>query len=352
MSRRAVFVAWIVGCLTAASLAPAALAAQDAPVRDLVVFEGDVPVRLVGYGLVVGLDGSGDKVIGGFSSGQTVRSVANLLRRFDIEVPEEMLRTRNVAAVLVTAEASPYLRPGGRFDVHVASVGDATSLRGGVLWSTPLMSGPSEPPVATAQGPVAVSESGAGFGGTAYSVETAAALPGGGVLEQLLPAPGAVQTHALYLKRPDASTAVRIAAAINEAMGEGRAAVLDPGAVALDLAAEDAASPAAALARIGDLRVRPARSALVLIDGRSGTVVAGGDVRVGEAVVSHGSMTLAIGDAAGGAEAPGALRMESGVTVQDVAAALHGVAAPPETIAAVFRSLKDVGALTAEVSVR
>ena len=133
-------------------LVPLALGAQ-VRVGDLTTRTGEVPVRIVGYGLVVGLDGSGDRSFGTSSgSVQTVRSVVNLLRRFNIEVPPERLRLRNVAAVLVTAEISPFLRPGGRFEVQVASLGDATSLRGGVLWMTPLVSDPDQAPIATAQG--------------------------------------------------------------------------------------------------------------------------------------------------------------------------------------------------------
>ena len=132
--------------------------AQEVRIQDLTLGSQDVATRLVGYGLVIGLDGSGDRVIGGFSSGHTVRSVANLLRRFDVEVPEQLLRTRNVAAVLVTAEVSPYLRPGGRFEIHVSSVGDAVSLRGGVLWLTPLVPDLGAAPVATGQGALLISE--------------------------------------------------------------------------------------------------------------------------------------------------------------------------------------------------
>ena len=129
-------------------------------IRDLVIADAAVPVRLVGYGLVTGLDGTGDLTIGGRSGGQTVQSVVNLLRRFDIEVPPALLRTRNVAAVLVTAEVSPYLRAGGRFEVAVSSVGDARSLRGGVLWMTPLVPDVGADAVATAQGPVLISDGG------------------------------------------------------------------------------------------------------------------------------------------------------------------------------------------------
>ncbi|MDH5590226.1 MAG: flagellar basal body P-ring protein FlgI [Gemmatimonadota bacterium] len=345
--------ALLVGALALAT-PPGPVHAQDTRISDLTVTGGDIPVRLVGYGLVVGLDGTGDRVIGGYSSGHTVRSVANLLRRFDVEVPENMLRTRNVAAVLVTAETSPYLRPGGRFDISVASVGDAVSLRGGVLWMTPLVADPSLPPVATAQGPVLVSEGPAVRGaGMSYGVETTASLPRGGLLEQALATPDFATATILHLRDPDVSTASRIADAINASLGAGTAVVQDPGAVALQLQGDAAVNRATTFSQIGDLRVQRFRAALVVIDGRSGTVVAGGDIQVGEAVVSHGSMTLAIG--AAGPEAsmiPGDLRMQAGVSVQDVAAALHGVAAPPQAIASVFEALRQVGAISAEVTIR
>lgn len=328
---------------------------QEARIQDLTVMNQDVPVRLVGYGLVVGLDGTGDRVIGGFSSGHTVRSVANLLRRFDVEVPEQLLRTRNVAAVLVTSEVSPYLRPGGRFEISVSSIGDAPSLRGGVLWMTPLVSDVSTAPVATAQGPLLVSEGSDGFGSNAYAVETTARIPDGGILEATLATPDFTQASVLYLRSPSLSTATRIAGAINEALGDGTATVQDPGAVTLQLTGEAQASPALALAQIGELTVAPQRVARVIIDGRNGTVVAGGNLVVGEAVVSHGSMTLVVGGTqpdSTAAPVPGDVRMDAGVSVQDVAAALHAVAAPPSAIGAVFESLRDVGAIRAQVTIR
>lgn len=325
-------------------------AGQEARIRELTIREGDMPLRLVGYGLVIGLDGTGDRVSGGLSAGHTVRSVANLLRRFDVEVPENMLRTRNVAAVLVTAETSGYLRPGGRFDVHVASVGDATSLRGGVLWITPLQAGPTVAPVATAQGALMVSDP--DYRGS-RSVQTTATLPGGGLLERPLPIPDFAEISVLYLKQPDLVTASRIAARIVEAMGEGSAVVDDPGSISLTLPSDGGAVLAEQLALIGELTVTPVRTARVIIDGRAGTVIAGGNIRIGEAVVSHESMTLIIGGSPpGDVLLRGDLRLDPGVTVQDVAAALHGVAAPPSTVAAVFQALREVGALTAEVTIR
>ena len=148
---------------TIAVLAVAAVpaAAQDMiRVRDLTIEDKAIPVRLMGYGLVIGLDGTGDRSSGGKSGGMTVHSVMNLLRRFGIQLPVEAMKTRNVAAVLVTAEISPYLRPGGRFEVHVSSVGDARSLRGGVLWMTPLLADVGGQPMASAQGSVLMADLG------------------------------------------------------------------------------------------------------------------------------------------------------------------------------------------------
>ncbi len=369
------------------------LLGQEVRIQDLTVANQEVPVRLVGYGLVTGLDGSGDRVIGGYSSGHTVRSIANLLRRFDVEVPDQLLRTRNVAAVLVTAETSPYLRPGGRFEVQVSSVGDAVSLRGGVLWMTPLVPNPGAVPVATAQGPLLLPGASDGPGRNYRNVETSARIPDGGILEQPLPTPDFTRTSLLYLREPSLGNATRIARAINDSVGEGAAQVVDPGAVSLNLSGDAAENRATVLAQIGDLRVDPQREARIIIDSRTGSVVAGGDLTVGEAVVSHGGMTLSVGNreddvpeadpepappqegevappAAGpgqvpGAEAeegvpqapaeapvPGDLQMAEGVSVQDVAAALHAVAAPPSAIGAVFESLREVGAIRAQVVIR
>ena len=321
--------------------------AQDIRIRDLTHAEREVPIRLVGYGLVVGLDGTGDRAMGGYGARHTVRSVVNLLRNFSVEVPEQMLRTRNVAAVLVTAEISPYQRAGGRFEVQVSSIGDAVSLRGGVLWTTPLVFEVGGEPVATAQGPLLMSEGGSLRG--LATVETTARIPTGGLLAMDPPRPDFAASSRLLLREPNLGTAMRIVDAVNREFGDGTAVVEDPGSVALDLPA--GVNPAVTLSRIGELRVQPDRRSMIVIDGRDGTVVAGGDMVVGEAVVSHGSMTLTIG-AADPAASPGVVQVDPGTTVQSVAAALHAVAAPPSAIAAIFESLRSVGALAAEVDIR
>lgn len=342
--------------LLGALLTPALLPAQ-VRIRDLTIADATVPVRLVGYGLVTGLDGTGDLTVGGRAGGQTVQSVVNLLRRFDIEVPPTMLRTRNVAAVLVTAEVSPYLRPGGRFEIQISSLGDARSLRGGVLWMTPLQPDVGAAPVATAQGPVLLSE--AGVDRDARVVETTARIPTGGLLEQELPRPAAIAANRLLLKEPDLATATRIAAAIDSALGAPVATVVDPGAVALALpdGAAGGGGPAVTLARIGDVLVQPDHASRIVIDSRDGTVVAGGNIAVGAAVVSHAGITLAImspDDAAppAAAGAAGPVRVPVGTSVQAVAAALHAAQSTPREIAAIFASLREVGALGAEVVVR
>jgi flagellar P-ring protein precursor FlgI len=342
----AVATALLAGCVALAS--PAVATAQEIRVRDLTVAEREVPVRLVGYGLVVGLDGTGDRALGGYGAGHTVRSVVNLLRNFSIEVPAEKLRTRNVAAVLVTAEVSPYLRAGGRFEVQVSSVGDAVSLRGGVLWMTPLVAEAGGEVYATAQGPILMSEGGAARG--LATVETTGRIPSGGLLAADLPRPDFTGISRLLLREPNLGTAARIAEAINRQVGPGIAAVEDPGAIALRL--PEGADHANLLMSIGELRVSPDRRAQIIIDGRDGTVVAGGDLVVGEAVVSHGVMTLTVGSTLPETGAPGDVRVAPGASVQDVAAALHAVAAPPTTIAAVFESLRSIGAIAAEVIVR
>jgi flagellar P-ring protein precursor FlgI len=339
--------------------------AQDARIRDLTIADGAAPIRLVGYGLAVGLDGTGDRASGSRGSGMTVQSVVNLLRNFNVEIPAEMMRTRNVAAVLVTAEVSPYLRSGGRFDVHVASLGDARSLRGGVLWMTPLVAEAGGKPMAAAQGALMLSEAADPRDRyAAPTVETSARLPNGGQLEADLPRPTFAGASRLLLKEPDVGTAAKIAAAINAALGPKTASVEDPGAVALTL--PDSGDRAVLLAKVRELAVRPDRAARLVIDGRDGTVVAGGDLTVGEAVVSHGAVTLSIAGAtpnaaspaaapaARGAEAqtPGDVRVAVGTSVQKVAAALHAVQTPAPEIAAIFLALREVGALSAEVIVR
>jgi flagellar P-ring protein precursor FlgI len=333
-------------------LTPSLVVAQnDVKIRDLTQAEGALPVRLVGYGLAVGLDNTGDRAIGGQTGGPTVQSVINILRRFNVEVPADLIRMRNVAAVLVTAEVSPFLRAGGRFEVQVSSMGDARSLKGGTLFMTPLVADPNGPPLASAQGALLISQGGSTTR-FAPTHETAARIPTGGVLEADLPRPTIGATSRLLLREPDLGLASRIATAINGAMGEKTAVVEDEGSVIVTLA--DSVAKPVAMARIRDLAVAPEARARIIIDGRDGTVVAGGDMVVGAATISHGAITLAIGalEPNDTAAIPGSVRLPAGIPVQRVASALHAVQTPASEIAAIFAALREVGAVRAEIIVR
>ncbi|HEX3929018.1 MAG TPA: flagellar basal body P-ring protein FlgI [Gemmatimonadales bacterium] len=339
--------------LLAACGAVLPLAAQ-ARVADLTTHGGDVPVRLVGYGLVVGLEGTGDRSFGTSSGAvQTVRSVTNLLRRFNIEVPDDRIRLRNVAAVLVTAEVSPYLRPGGRFDIQVASLGDATSLRGGVLWVTPLLTSPDAPPIASAQGAMPIQPNDRSYPGSPGMVS--GRVSDGGVLEMSLPLVVAETTPTLALRAPDIGTASRIVAAINAAHGAGTARVEDAGSVALKLPAADSTNSAAAfLAAIDTLAVAMPPVSRIVIDAHSGVVVAGGEIHVASAVISLKGITVRVGDSisANATATPGVLALGSGSSVRDIAVGLQALGALPSEVATVFDGLRAAGAITAAVVIR
>lgn len=358
----------ILGLAALALRAPRTAVAQEMRIADLTIEAQAVPVRLVGYGLVVGLANTGDRGTSvRHGGGMTVQSVANLLRRFDLEVPPEAMRTRNAAAVLVTAEVNPYMRAGARFNVHVSSIGDANSLRGGVLWMTPLQADPDGPVLATAQGAVLLTDDG---DGRRYRVvgqgTNTARIPEGGVVEGALPRPTFADVARLDLRSPDIGTASRIAAAVNAAIGAGTATVEDPGAVALTITG-DAAARADVLARVRDLRVTPSRRAVLVVDARAGTIVAGGDVPVGDATVSHEDITLSVGgpptpapanpgapQPAGSANgaAPSPVRVATGTQAVRVAEALRVIGASPRAVASIFLALREAGALAADVEIR
>lgn len=340
------------------ALALAALTAvlpAQSRVGDLTFRQGEVPVRLVGYGLVVGLDGTGDRSFGSnVGAVHTVRSVTNLLRRFNVEIPADRLRLRNVAAVLVTAEVPAHLRPGARFEVQVASIGDATSLKGGVLWMTPLLSGPDAPPIATAQGalPVATGEGRSRFGSRGAA---SGRVADGGILEAQLPATNSPAVPRLLLNSPDLIAAALIAAAIDSALGPGTATAMDPGAIELTPSAGATDNMVSFLASIDTIMVRVPAASRIIIDARNGVVVAGGNVNVRDAVVSLSGLTVRVGGAVPDPTAspiPGMLALGPGSTVQDVAAGLRALGASATDVVAVFDGLRAAGAVTAAVVIR
>lgn len=274
-------------------LLTASSAAADIRIKDLVEFDGVRGNDLVGYGLVVGLPGTGD---GLRNSPFTEEALANLLERLGINVTGERFRPNNVAAVLVTAELPPFARAGRRVDVSVAAIGDASSLRGGTLIMTPLNAADGNI-YAVAQGPVIAG--GVTAEGDAASVTrgvpTGGVIPDGGRVElEIAFELTALTSLRLALRDPDFTTASRIARAINAGLGERVASMQDSGTVVIDASQIASAGAAETIARIENLRVDKDQKARVVIDQRSGTIVLGDDVRVSRVAISQGDLTVRV----------------------------------------------------------
>ncbi|MBU2360813.1 MAG: flagellar basal body P-ring protein FlgI, partial [Alphaproteobacteria bacterium] len=272
--------------------------ATAAPIRlkDLVEFDGVRTNDLVGYGLVVGLNGTGD---GLRNSPFTEEIMTNILERLGVNVTGEQFRPKNVAAVLVTASLPPFSRAGSPVDVTVSAIGDANSLLGGTLIMTPLNAADGDI-YAVAQGTIiagGVSVKGEGASVT-QGVPTAGVIPSGATVEREVDFDfGSLTSLRLALRTPDFTTAGRIEAVINKDFGRPVARMMDSGTVYLDISATHMLSPAHALGRIENLMVEPERRARVVVDQASGTIVMGDDVRISRVAVSQGNLTLRIQEA-------------------------------------------------------
>lgn len=348
-----------------------ALPCVAAPVRikDLVEFDGVRGNDLVGYGLVVGLDGTGD---GLRNSPFTEEMMANLLERLGVNVQGEQMRPRNVAAVFVTADLPPFARAGSSIDVTVSAIGDAQSLLGGTLVMTPL-NGADGQIYAVAQG--AVIAGGVSAEGEAakvvQGVPTAGMIPSGARVEREVEFDfTTLSTLRLALRSPDFTTAARIERAINAELGRGAAAMLDAGTVALDLDRSGAGSPAHVIARIESLPVEPETRARVVVDQRSGTIVMGADVRISAVGVAQGNLTLTVEEApmvvqpnpfangqsivvprtSAGIEQSGTGLAEIPATtsLSEVVAGLNALGVTPHDMIDILKSINSAGALHAE----
>jgi len=273
----------------------APLAAQATPIRikDLVEFDGVRGNDLIGYGLVVGLNGTGDGIR---NSPFTEEIMTNILERLGVNISGEQFRPQNVAAVIVTATLPPFSRAGSQIDINVAAIGDADSLMGGTLVMTPLTAADGEI-YAVAQGPV-IAGGNVAQGDAARVVEgvpTSGTVPSGARIEQEVAFElSSLDTIGLALRSPDFTTAARIEGVINAAYGRAVAVMLDSGTVSLDLAATREPSTAHAVFRIENLMVEPETRARVVVDQRSGTIVMGEDVRISRVAVAQGNLTLRI----------------------------------------------------------
>ncbi|MTH78117.1 flagellar basal body P-ring protein FlgI [Paracoccus aestuariivivens] len=273
-------------------------AAQAAPVRikDLANVEGVRGNDLVGYGLVVGLSGSGDSLR---NSPFTEEIMAGLLERLGVNVTDDAFRPKNVAAVIVTATLPPFARSGSQIDVSVAAIGDAKSLLGGTLVMTPLNAADGEI-YAVAQGSVLAG--GAEASGAAASVvqgvPTTGNIPSGARVEREVAFDFSQMTDIrLALRNPDFTTGARVEAAINRALGDGLANLEDSGTILIDSSVLGRVNPARLLGQIENVLVEPETAARVVIDHKSGTIVIGEDVRIDRVAVSQGNLTLRVREA-------------------------------------------------------
>jgi flagellar P-ring protein precursor FlgI len=344
--------------------------AESTRLKDIVTLQGAGSSPLVGYGLVVGLNKTGDKRQTIFSA----QTLANMLERFGVSVPAGQIKIDNVAAVLLTTELPPYARPGARLDVTVSSVGDARSLQGGTLLPTPLRGGNGEI-FALAQGPLSIGGFGGGTSGNSVQVNhlTVGRVPsgalvqvgGGGVM-------GSMETLALALRDPDFVSASHVAQAINKELGEDVAQAIDPGTVTLKVPASYRTTVPALMARLDLLPIDTDTAARVVINERTGTVVVGGYVRIGTAAVAHGNLSVHIttklevsqpsplsrtgetkvvpNEKVDVTEASAQLvTLDEGTTLDSVVRALNALGASPRDIIAIMQALKAAGALRAEI---
>ena len=339
-------------------------------VKDVATLQGVQPTPLIGYGLVAGLNKTGDRRQTVFSA----QTLANMLQRFGLIVPGQQIRVENIAAVLVTAELPAFSRPGARLDVLVSSVGDARSLQGGTLLSTPLR-GPDGSVYALAQGALSLGGFGVGTAGNRVQVNhlNAGRVPSGALVQAapsaVLPGEGVLT---LALAQPDFVTSRRLADAINAELGAESASTVDAATVAVRI-------PETYRGAIPDLMARlepppldvdvPAR---VVVNERAGTVVVGGNVRLSAAAVAHGNLSVRISTRFNVSQpAPFSERgqtvvvpdeqldvdeqearlvtLEEGTTLEAVVRALNALGATPRDIIAIMQALKAAGALRAEL---
>lgn len=349
-------------------------AANPIRIKDLVEFDGVRGNDLIGYGLVVGLSGTGD---GLRNSPFTEEIMANVLERLGVNVTGEQLRPKNVAAVFVTATLPPFARAGGRIDVTVSAIGDASSLLGGTLVMTPLTAADGLI-YAVSQGTIIAGGAEAEGEGARVTqgVPTAGVIPSGARVEREVEFDfGDLSMIRLGLRNPDFTTAERIESAINLAYGRPVARMTDSGTVELDVRATGAPSPAHAIGEIENISVTPQTRATVVVDQRSGTIVMGEDVRISRVAVSQGNLTLRIEEApivvqpnpfaegetvvvprtrAAIEEDPGIALAEvpDGTNLSEVIAGLNALGVSPRDMIDILKSIKAAGALHADFVVR
>lgn len=357
-------------------IAPASVQANalQTRIKDIVDVEGVRDNMLVGYGLVVGLNGTGDSLN---NSPFTEQSLIGMLERLGVNVRGQKVRTDNVAAVMVTATLPPFSRQGTRIDINVSSLADAEDLRGGTLLVTPLLGADGEV-YAVAQGPVSTgSFSAKGDGASVVKgVPTAGRIPSGGLIERELEFNlSALGSLKLSLRNPDFTTAVRIADAVNAHLGKGTAVAEDPKTVRVAMAEKYRNDAVGLISEIEGLRVVPDHPAKIVIDEVTGTIVMGSNVRISTVAIAQGNLTIRI------TENPQVSQpnpfseqgetvvvprtdievdedkdkrmtvVNEGVTLQELVAGLNALGVGPRDVISILQSIKAAGALQAELEI-
>lgn len=364
----------LVALLAGVALAAAPARAQSARLQDLVMPAGAAPVQLVGYGIVVGLDRTGDRARGASGATYTVQSIANMLQQFGIAVDPAHVGSRNAAAVMVTASLDPFAGPGTPLDVTVSALGDARSLAGGVLLQTPLQDMARGGDVyAMAQGAVLTGTVEASVAGTATRTgpTNTGRVPSGG---QVVRAPETSFPSArleLALRRPSFANAAAVATAVN-GLYPGSAEAVHAGLVRVTVP-EGAGGAAAVMAALETVRVDVDVPARIVVNERTGTVVAGGNVRIAEVMITYGSLTISteaeplvsqpnpLGEGETVRTTVGRTGIDQGAVrsvvlapntnVAELAAALNELGLSARDVIAVFQAIDRAGALQGELVV-
>ncbi|MBC8003407.1 MAG: flagellar basal body P-ring protein FlgI [Opitutaceae bacterium] len=348
--------------------------ATGARVKDLAMVAGARDNQLVGYGLVVGIAGDGDK-----NPVYTLQTIANLLQRYGINVPPISLSSKNVAAVMVTADIPAFRKPGSRIDINVASMGDAKTLQGGVLIQTPLF-GADGKVYATAQGALAIGgfsagTEGAGGASIQKNVPTVGLVSGGALVEREIPTEIVRDNQVdLLLREPDFTTAARMAAAINDQFTNSSHAI-DSTTIRVKMPEGAEGYPVDFIARLEMVEVETDVPARIIINERTGTIVATARIQISSCAVSHGNITIGIASTLNVSQ-PNAFsnRGRTAVTpstdtkvkeqkssliplpdlptVEKVAASLNSLGVTPRDMMSIFQAMKQAGALQAELIMR
>lgn len=347
--------------------------AGSARLKDLVLVEQASPIHLTGYGLVVGLDRTGDHARGRRGAPYTVQSITNMLRRFGIHVDPELLSSRNAAAVMVSATMSAFNGTGSTLDVTVSALGDARSLSGGVLLQTPLIDTRTNEVYAMAQGPISTGAILASTLGSTVKVNhsNTGRIPNGAVVTSSLDPQLTEATElGLVLRRPDFTNAQRIAERISADIPGATASVEHAGMIRVDVSGVNAGANGF-LAAIEDLAVEVDVPARVVINERTGTIVAGGSVRLNEVMVTYGSIVIStqqdpivsqppplsggetivgtVGSASIEQEVAQSVVLPPNTDVAQLAAALNDLGLTARDVIAIFQAIDRAGALQGEL---